>query len=193
MRPLEFCGVCKAYGEKRVVRDFDLTAEPGESVILMGKSGCGKTTLLHLAAGLRRPDAGTITGVPERIAMVFQEDRLCGEFSPVWNIRLAVNRPESEIRAHLEELGLTAEADCPAETLSGGMKRRVAVARAVLYGGDLLLLDEAFRGLDRATLRQTTAYVRRHCAGKTILCATHDETVAALLGGHIVRLDAPLN
>lgn len=192
MNSLKFCGVCKAYGEKQVFRDFDLTVGAGETVVLMGRSGCGKTTLLHLSAGLRRPDAGTITGVPERIAMVFQEDRLCGEFSPVWNIRLAANRPEDEIRAHLAELGLAVEADSPVETLSGGMKRRVTVARAVLCGGDLLLLDEAFRGLDGETLRETVAYVRRHCAGKTILCATHNETVAALLGGRIVRLDAPI-
>ena len=189
VNPLKFCDVCKSYGSKPVFRNFNLTVEPGETVILMGKSGCGKTTLLHLAAGLRKPDAGTITGVPERLSMVFQEDRLCEEFSPIWNIRLVADRPEEEIRPLLRELGLAAEADSPVETLSGGMKRRVAIARAVLYDGELLLLDEAYRGLDGETLRETVACVRRRSAGKTILCATHDETVAELLGGRIVCLD----
>lgn len=189
VNPLKFCGVCKSYGNKPVFRNFDLTVEPGETVILMGRSGCGKTTLLHLAAGLRKPDAGMITGVPERLSMVFQEDRLCEEFSPIWNIRLATDRPEEEIRPLLRELSLAAEADSPVTTLSGGMKRRVAIARAVLYDGDLLLLDEAFRGLDGETLRETVACVRRRSVGKTVLCATHNEAVAALLGGRVVPMD----
>lgn len=189
MNPLKFRGVCKSYGNKPVFRNFDLTVEPGETVILMGRSGCGKTTLLHLAAGLRKPDAGMITGVPERLSMVFQEDRLCEEFSPIWNIRLATDRPEEEIRPLLRELSLAAEADSPVTTLSGGMKRRVAIARAVLYDGDLLLLDEAFRGLDGETLRETVACVRRRSVGKTVLCATHNEAVAALLGGRVVPMD----
>lgn len=189
VNPLKFCYVCKSYGSKSVFRNFDLTVEPGETVVLMGRSGCGKTTLLHLAAGLRKPDAGTITGVPERLSMVFQEDRLCKEFSPIWNIRLVADRPEEEIRSLLRELGLVAEADSPVATLSGGMKRRVAIARAVLYDGELLLLDEAFRGLDGETLRETVACVRLRSAGKTVLCATHNEAVAELLGGRIICLD----
>lgn len=100
--------VYKDFGRGPVLRDVSLTVRQGETVCLMGPSGLGKTTLLRCVAGLERPESGSITGVPERLGYVFQEDRLCGVFSAVANVRLATGRtlPEPEILRHLEELGL---------------------------------------------------------------------------------------
>ena len=166
--------------------------EPLDHVLLHGPPGLGKTTLLRCVAGLERPESGSITGVPERLGYVFQEDRLCGVFSAVANVRLATGRalPEAEILRHLEELGLAGSARRPVSQLSGGMRRRVAIARAVCAGPRLLLLDEAFKGLDDQCRRDTVAYIRRHTPGASLLCVTHDPEEAALLGGRCLDLSA---
>ena len=171
--------VYKDFGRGPVLRDVSLTVRQGETVCLMGPSGLGKTTLLRCVAGLERPESGSVTGVPERLGYVFQEDRLCGVFSAVANVRLATGRtlPEAEILRHLEELGLAGSA-------------RVAIARAVCAGPQLLLLDEAFKGLDDQCRRDTVAYIRRHTPGASLLCVTHDPEEAALLGGRCLDLSA---
>ena len=179
--------ICKAYGEKQVLRDVSLTVEAGGILVLMGPSGCGKTTLLHLIAGLIRPDSGDMSGIPEKLSMVFQEDRLCEWESVFWNLRLVCKEPEAIIRTHLEELGLAQELQTKVSELSGGMKRRVALARAVLHGGDLIL-DEAFRGLDAERLEEAVSYVLRHKGERRILCATHDIRVAERLGGERIQM-----
>lgn len=182
--------VYKDFGRGPVLRDVSLTVRQGETVCLMGPSGLGKTTLLRCVAGLERPESGSVTGVPERLGYVFQEDRLCGVFSAVANVRLATGRtlPEAEILRHLEELGLAGSARRPVSQLSGGMRRRVAIARAVCAGPQLLLLDEAFKGLDDQCRRDTVAYIRRHTPGASLLCVTHDPEEAALLGGRCLDL-----
>ena len=155
-----------------------------------GPSGCGKTTLLRLVAGLETPDGGTIEGVPDRIACVFQEDRLCEDFTAVSNVKLAVGsaRSGAEIASHLEEIGLGDSLSKPVRDFSGGMKRRVAIVRAVCYGGDLLILDEPFKGLDEQLRDRVMDYVKKYSAGKTILCVTHDGAEADYLGGAVCRL-----
>ena len=95
-----------------------------------------------------------------------------------------------EILRHLEELGLAGSARRPVSQLSGGMRRRVAIARAVCAGPQLLLLDEAFKGLDDQCRRDTVAYIRRHTPGASLLCVTHDPEEAALLGGRCLDLSA---
>ena len=169
-----------------------VTVRQGETVCLMGPSGLGKTTLLRCVAGLETPDAGAVTGVPRRLGYVFQEDRLCDNFSAVANIRLVTGRtlPEKAILQHLEELGLSDSVRLPVSQLSGGMRRRVAIARAVCCGPELLLLDEAFKGLDEQCRRDTAAYIRRHTAGASVLCVTHDPEEATLLGGRCIDLAA---
>ena len=159
--------VYKDFGRGPVLRDVSLTVRQGETVCLMGPSGLGKTTLLRCVAGLERPESGSVTGVPERLGYVFQEDRLCGVFSAVANVRLATGRtlPEAEILRHLEELGLAGSARRPVSQLSGGMRRR----------------DDQCR-------RDTVAYIRRHTPGASLLCVTHDPEEAALLGGRCLDL-----
>lgn len=180
--------VSKAYGPRPVLREFSLTVRPGETVCIMGPSGCGKTTLLRLIAGLTVPDAGHITGVPARISPVFQEDRLCEDFSAEANIRLVTARRSALPHALLEELGLEDAARLPVRELSGGMRRRVAIARALACGGALFLLDEPFRELDGATRERVMACVARHTAGKTVLLVTHDPAEAEYFGGRQILL-----
>ena len=177
--------LCKSFDGKVVLDHVSLTLESGGTACLMAPSGRGKTTLLRCIAGLERPDSGQITDLPERIAYVFQEDRLCDGFSAVDNIRLVTGKAlgEGEIRRHLEELGLAGSLDQPVRELSGGMRRRVVISRAVCFGADLLLLDEPFKGLDDEARQQTADYILRHRGTAAILCVTHDREDAAALGG----------
>ena len=177
--------LCKSFDGKMVLDHVSLTLESDGTACLMAPSGRGKTTLLRCIAGLETPDSGQITDLPERIAYVFQEDRLCDGFSAVDNIRLVTGKAlgEGEIRRHLEELGLAGSLDQPVRELSGGMRRRVVISRAVCFGADLLLLDEPFKGLDDEARQQTADYILRHRGAAAILCVTHDREDAAALGG----------
>lgn len=177
--------LCKSFDGKVVLDLVSLTLESGGTACLMAPSGRGKTTLLRCIAGLETPDSGQITDLPERIAYAFQEDRLCDGFSAVDNIRLVTGKAlgEGEIRRHLEELGLAGSLDQPVRELSGGMRRRVVISRAVCFGADLLLLDEPFKGLDDEARQQTADYILRHRGAAAILCVTHDREDAAALGG----------
>ena len=177
--------LCKSFDGRVVLDHVSLTLESGGTACLMAPSGRGKTTLLRCIAGLEAPDSGQITDLPERIAYVFQEDRLCDGFSAVDNIRLVTGKAlgEGEIRRHLEELGLAGSLDQPVRELSGGMRRRVVISRAVCFGADLLLLDEPFKGLDNEARQQTADYILRHRGAAAILCVTHDREDAAALGG----------
>lgn len=182
--------VSKDYGRGPVLRDVSLTVRQGETVCLMGPSGLGKTTLLRCVAGLETPDAGAVTGVPRRLGYVFQEDRLCDNFSAVANIRLVTGRtlPEKAILQHLEELGLSDSVRLPVSQMSGGMRRRVAILRALLAEYDLLFLDEPFKGLDQETKEIVMADTRRRCAGRTVLFVTHDPAELEALGA-VQRLE----
>ena len=192
MKDLIFDLVTKRYGEKTALRDFCLTVPAGTRAVLMGRSGCGKTTALLLAAGLLEPDGGRVTGRPERLSVVFQEDRLCEDFTVWRNLRLV--RPDlsrEEAREHLAALSLEQSLDTPVRELSGGMKRRAALARAGIYGGELFLLDEPFKGLDDSTRAAAAAYVRGQTEGKTLLLVTHDPDDPAYFGVAPVLMSAP--
>ncbi len=190
MKDIVVKNLTKAFGEQRVLRDLSVVFRGGEVTCIEGPSGCGKTTLLRLIAGLETPDGGTIEGVPDRIACVFQEDRLCEDFTAAANVKLATGRtmPAEEIVSHLEEIGLGDSLSKPVREFSGGMKRRVAIVRAVCYRGDLLILDEPFKGLDEELRARVMDYVKKYSAGKTILCVTHDGAEADYLGGTVCRL-----
>lgn len=181
---MKILNLCKSFNGKIVLENVSLTLPDGAVACLMAPSGRGKTTLLRCIAGLEKPESGEITDRPERVGYVFQEDRLCDGFSAVDNIRLVTGKAlsETEVRRHLEELGLAGSQDQPVRELSGGMRRRVAIARAVCFGAGLLLLDEPFKGLDDAARKQTADYILRHRTGASVLCVTHDREDAAALG-----------
>lgn len=192
---ISFRNVSKAYGEQRVLSDFSLTLEAGGRYCLMAPSGEGKTTLLRLLDRTLIPDAGTVEGVPERIGMVFQEDRLCGGFDAVTNILLTradiASKEEAAGIVRTEAAKILPE-ECltkPVNELSGGMKRRCAVLRAMLSGAELIVMDEPFAGLDEENRKRTAAYILENLGGRTLLVTTHREEDAALLDGEIVTLE----
>lgn len=181
----------KSFGDKRVLEGFDLTVPDGGICCIMGESGCGKSTLIKLIMGIYAPDGGEIAGVPGKIAAVFQEDRLCEDFSALTNVRITAARGVTSARI-LEEfraLGLEGNEKTPARQLSGGMRRRVALIRAFMADAPLIILDEPFTGLDPDNRALAIDYVRARRAGKTIILVTHDASDAdALVAEQVVRM-----
>lgn len=188
MKDLVLTDITKSYGDRLVLENLSLTFPAGSVTCIMGPSGCGKTTLFNLITGTIKPDSGSISGVPERLSIVFQEDRLCESFSAISNIRLVTGDRMSneEIMQHFEELGIADSANMPVCNLSGGMKRRVTIARAICYDSELILLDEALKGLDDERRHLTMDYIKRHSQGKTIICITHDPKEAEHMGGTLI-------
>ena len=190
MSDLVIQGLNKRFGEKRVLEAYSATIRAERVTCVMGPSGCGKTTLLHILMGLEKADSGTITGLPARISAVFQEDRLCEDFSAVSNIRLVTGKTvsEDEIMQCLSAFGLAGSEQVPVRELSGGMKRRVAIARAVLAEGELLILDEPFKGLDEATREAVATEMKRRIAGRTVFMVTHDPAEAVLMDADVLEM-----
>ncbi len=179
----------KAYGDRRILQDCCMTMEAGQRYVLMAPSGAGKTTFLKVLTGLDGADMGTITGVPKRVGMVFQEDRLCESYNAVCNIMLGGGSSRVE-QIRREAAGIL-PADCldkPVRELSGGMRRRVALLRAVLSEAELLILDEPFAGLDEENRERTAAYLMDNLGGRTLLVTTHREEDVQLLQGVKVLL-----
>ena len=184
----------KAYGDIPVLNGISLIFEENKTYCLMGNSGCGKTTLLRILAGLEKQDGGSVEYEcgKDRIpfSFVFQEDRLCEEFSVEANVRMG-NRalPEEELLQALEAFGLADRRKEKAEKLSGGMKRRVAILRGLLAPGEVLLMDEPFKGLDEDRKKNVMEYVKRKCRNRLVILVTHEEKEAAFMEGEIYVLE----
>lgn len=174
----------------RALRGISLQFRKSEFVSILGPSGCGKTTLLSLLLGLEMPDSGEILGMEgQKLSAVFQEDRLCENTTPVSNIRLVnPSLSKEEAQGMLRDLGLEGSLGQPVRTLSGGMKRRVAILRALAADYDVLLCDEPFKGLDQATKALVMDYFLGKTKGKTVILVTHDQGETEALGGHFLLL-----
>ncbi|WP_432546027.1 ABC transporter ATP-binding protein [Kineococcus sp. SYSU DK004] len=185
-------GLVRELGGRRVLDGLDLTIAAGEFTALLGRSGSGKSTLLRTLAGLDpAPAEGTV--LPALVGTAFQEPRLL-PWEPVWrNVVLGAGpRASRELaRSALAEVGLEHLADAWPLSLSGGEAQRVSLARALVRGPDLLLLDEPFSALDALTRRSVHALVRdlhaRH--RPAVLLVTHDVAEAVALADRVLVLD----
>ncbi len=179
---------CKAFGGRAVLADLRFALAAAETMAVVGPSGCGKSTLLRLVAGLDRDFVGRIVA-PPLLAMAFQEPRLLPWRSARDNLLLAGAAPTAA-DALLADLGLREAAHVPADRLSLGMARRVALARALAVPADLLLLDEPFASLDEAAAAGARDLLRRSLRARprAVLLVTHDAAEAASLADRVLRL-----
>lgn len=221
---IEFRGAGKSFANGRIcaTRDINLTIFQGEFVMLVGPSGCGKSTLLNMVAGIFPPTEGDVryrgdkvVGLNRRVGYMTQQDYLLPWRTVSGNIAIpleiaGVKRSERQerVRALVQQVGLSGFEDAYPSALSGGMRKRAALARLLAYDPETLLMDEPFGALD-AQLRlrlQTELRVLSKQLGKTILFVTHDVDEAVALGDryvvftqrpgtirHIHRVSLPIN
>ncbi|MCD8220723.1 MAG: ATP-binding cassette domain-containing protein [Clostridiales bacterium] len=198
--------VCKTYGELSVLKEVNLELASDGIYCLMAPSGYGKTTLLRLILGLEKADSGEIrrdvSNSPKNTferrscyySAVFQEDRLCEDFSPLDNLVLTCGKTLTREQLVQEMCCLLPEESIrrPVRTLSGGMKRRVAILRAMLASSQVILMDEPFSGLDEDMRHTVIRYILEHRKNRLLLVTTHQEEDVELLGARLIRLsDCP--
>ncbi len=182
--------ICFAYDDKVILDNFSLDLPNNGITALSGTSGCGKTTLLRLLAGLAAPQSGTLSAPqPAQIAILFQENRLLPNLNTATQLQLILPPGESPL-PWLDAVGLAAEANNLPQNLSGGMQRRLALARCLAYGRDkaLLLLDEPFTGIDPQRTAQIMAFIRT--LGVPVIYSAHD-AMSLSLADRIIHLDGP--
>lgn len=174
---LNLNNVTVRYGSSDVLKDFNLSVAKGEHIAVMGESGSGKTTLLKLISGQLSPANGKIVVSTERISYMFQEPRLLPWLTAAENVNLVLgDHKESlpEAIKWLKRVGLEDALDKYPHELSGGMRQRAALARALAFNGDLLLLDEPLASLDEASANQMLELIKQYSANKTVILVTHN-------------------
>ncbi|MGI5876094.1 MAG: ABC transporter ATP-binding protein [Dethiobacteria bacterium] len=189
--PVEIKNLNKAYNGLQVIIDFHFTFEEGKVYCLFGPSGCGKTTLLHIIAGILPPDSGLVVGLEnKKIAVVFQEDRLLPWFTAADNLKFVTDNPSLNVEKYLKTVGLEEFANYYPQQLSGGMKRRVAIARALAFNGELLLMDEPFKGIDEKLKKKIMdAILAEKGVRQIIIFATHNKEEAGYMADEILKFN----
>ena len=183
------------FAEKTVLDGFSLAVPEQGITALSGPSGCGKTTLLRVLAGLQKPQAGTAS-LPGPVSLLFQEDRLLPWYTVRRNLALAypdalpLRSREAEADAWLARVGLADAGDKLPFELSGGMRRRASLARALMFGGDVLVLDEPLKELDDAMRRRMLRLIAENMKGRTTVLVTHSLEEAERLGLAVLRMPA---
>lgn len=179
-----------SFGEKVVLDHFELELSDTGITALSGPSGCGKTTLLRVLAGLTQPESGRMDGFdPSQTVILFQENRLLPWRSVREQITDVLPRSRrKQAEDWLAFVELDGEGDARPNQLSGGMQRRLALARALALGGAWYLLDEPFAGVDQERAERILQRIRD--LHVPVILASHEEYVLAN-ADHIIRLDGP--
>lgn len=190
---IKLSNIRKAFDEKTVLDGFSLSVQDREHIAIMGESGCGKTTLLRIIAGLDTPDSGFVEGYRfEDVGYTFQESRLFESLTVLDNIACVSDKPMREARKDamywVNAVGLADSADLYPSELSGGMAQRVSIARMLMANKEILLMDEAFSALDEDTKKGIIALIKEHSQLKTLILVTHSKTDAEQMSTRIVTM-----
>lgn len=175
-----------SYPDKTIFKNYSVKFDNGVFYSLTAPSGKGKTTLFRLITGLEKPDSGKID-IIGKLAYMFQEDRLFPNLTVLENIMLTSDNKDSA-KAVLQVLGIIDEANSYPDSLSGGMKRRVALARTLLAKSDNVILDEPFVGLDEAARDKAIELIKKMCYGKTLIISTHDPSEREFCDEHVILM-----
>ena len=175
-----------SYDGKRIFSNFSADISD-KTVCIWGASGKGKTTLLKAIAGIVKLDDGEITDRPQKPSFMFQDDRLFPWLTVRDNVRAVLSKAYyDKADYYLEKMELYSVKDEYPSKLSGGMCRRVALARTLAYGGDLILLDEPFRGLDMPLIERIAPIISE--MPQNIIMSTHSEREIEIMGAKVIEI-----
>ncbi|MBQ8342458.1 MAG: ABC transporter ATP-binding protein [Clostridia bacterium] len=187
---IKLSNVTRRFGDKAVLSNLSFTFPDKGIFALMGPSGSGKTTLLRLLAGLDKPDGGSIESTHQKTAVAFQEHRLLPWLNCLDNLKLVLPKGDNSsllAQKWLKTMELSESASLLPGALSGGMKQRLSLARALCYGGDLLLLDEPFSALDKGLKERIIPLLREANPNGLTVLITHNRAEAEALGATILE------
>ena len=173
------------FGDRQILDKCSLRLEKGQRLALMGPSGCGKTTLARIALSLLVPDSGTVETSFTRVSAVFQEPRLLPWLTAVENVNLVLSDSTETLpqaRAWLERLELGDAAELYPAELSGGMQQRLSIARALAVRPEMLIMDEAFKGMDEELKNRVLLVTEESLEDTALLLITHSGQEALSLG-----------
>ena len=179
---IECSNLCLSFEGRVILNKVSFSLPDSGVFALMGSSGIGKSSLLKILSGLLAPDSGSISGLNDlRVGIMFQEDRLLPWHTALKNVMLAMEHPsQEEARKLLDALEIGESADMYPAVLSGGMKRRAALARAIAFSPDVLLLDEPFSGIDEQIKGRISPFIQK--SASLIIFSTHNLKEAAMMG-----------
>jgi|LSQX01.2.fsa_nt_gb NitT/TauT family transport system ATP-binding protein len=178
--------ISKSFDGKTVLSNFSYDFNAGKIYCIIGESGIGKTTLWRILAGLELADTGEITERFEKVSYIFQDDRLLNT-DAVTNIT-AVNVDVKTAEKYLDLVGLREDKKKKPAEMSGGMKRRLCIARALSIDADLYLFDEPFSALDQATAENMARLIKNELVGKMGIIVTHNLDCAAILADEMIEI-----
>lgn len=189
---LKLKNIHKSYGDLKVLEGITFSVDEGEFVCIVGESGCGKTTLLKIIAGVEKADKGEIITDSKRIGFVFQDDRLLPWRTALKNVTFGLeilgNEDLNVGKKALELVGLRGFESYYPKQLSGGMRQRVGIARALAINPDLLLMDEPFANLDAQTRERMQEELLKIVRDKTVIFVTHSIEEAVYLADKLIVL-----
>lgn len=190
MNYLEIINLNKSYDDNLILDKVNYRFKKGEFNALVGPSGIGKTSLLNILIGIDEDYSGKIIGMEKNKSIVFQENRLLENYSIKDNLNFVLNNPldDNSINEYLQTLNLNVDASAIVNQLSGGMKRRISILRAVLKKSDIYIFDEPFKDMDHDTHLLVLEFIKRTLKGKTLIFSTHSDLDIKILKPYIIKI-----
>ena len=196
MKQLTLDNISLGYNKNIVLNSINAQCTNMQPTCIMGASGAGKTTLINILLGLVKPDSGAVLyekegrAAPYRVSAVFQETRLVEHLNPVINTAMVLDGryDKKAVRSELSALINEAALDMPCSKLSGGMKRRVEIVRAMLPASDIVIMDEPFAGLDKENKVKAIQYIIDNLRERILIIATHDRQDAVMLNAKLLMV-----
>ena len=184
---IKFENVFKSFEDKKIIENLNIEFPEKGLVCLFGESGIGKSTILNLISGLTKPDLGKIKGIENKnFSYVFQDDRLIEWLNVLENVMIVVNGGKAFEKKKiaedlLNEFELLDFKNKYPHELSGGMRRKLSIARALAFSGDIFLLDEPFKGLDEKSKQKVANIILSKIKDKLVILVSHEDNEIKLM------------